>query len=44
MLLASSVDANKRPNLTTSQLEDTLTNNKFFSDLLKECDSYIHSS
>ena len=24
--------------------EDTLRNNKFFADLLKECDSYIHSS
>ena len=42
MLLASSADASKR--LTASQLEDTLTNNKFFSDLLRECDSYIHSS
>lgn len=26
------------------QQEETLTNNPFFSDLLKECDSYIHSS
>lgn len=26
------------------RMEDTLTNNKLFADLLQECDQYIHSS
>jgi len=43
-LLVSSIEASGRGNLTASQLEDTLSNNKYFSDLLRECDSYIHSS